>query len=269
MRMGRTAPVSEYQMPKIACHDREKKRRDAPTDNRHTIIAPEPAQLKRDLLQRQNARSVEFEHRLFNGLQMVASMLLQQCRTATPATAAQLSVAAGRIAAFGSVHRRLHLVEYQDTVEIKTHLQHLCDDLACLLFQDQAAQTIIVQASNCEIPASLAVPIGLIVNELITNSAKYARTDITVRFETMPLVCHSISVLDEGPGLPGGFDPASSKGLGMQIVLALVKEIGGELRFLAGDNGRGTRVTVTFHSPSCGPVPAALPDKRTLNSHST
>jgi len=45
------------------------------------------------------------------------------------------------------------------------------------------------------------------------------------------------------------FDPADSKGLGMRIVLALVKEIGGELRFQTGENGHGTRVTVTFN---CG-----------------
>ena len=49
--------------------------------------------------------------------------------------------------------------------------------------------------------------------------------------------------------MPGGFDPADSKGLGMQIVQALVKEIGGELRFFAGHNGRGTRVTLTFYLP--------------------
>jgi two-component sensor histidine kinase len=270
--MGRSAPVYESQMPsrKIARHGHEKKHRNALTGKRQALLVAEQALRKGtgDLLLHQSARSMEFEHRLFNGLQMVASMLLQQCRTATPTAAAQLNIAAGRIAAFGSVHRRLQLVDCQDTVEIKTHLQLLCDDLASLLFQEQAAQTIIVQGSNCEIPATLAIPIGLIVNELITNSAKYARTDITVRFETTPLVCHSISVLDDGPGLPGGFDPASSKGLGMQIVLALVKEIGGELRFLVGDNGRGTRVTVTFHSVSCGTAPAALLSKRTLTPRS-
>ena len=117
------------------------------------------------------------------------------------------------------------------------------------LFHDRVEQTIVVQGPNCEIPTTLAIPIGLIVNELITNSAKHAHSNITVRFETLPPVSHSITVLDDGPGLPGGFDPADSKGLGMRIVLALVKEIGKELRFQTGENGHGTRVTVTFN---CG-----------------
>jgi two-component sensor histidine kinase len=71
-----------------------------------------------------------------------------------------------------------------------------------------------------------------------------------VRLDSITPVSHSISVTDEGPGLPAGFDPANSRGLGMQIVRALVKEIGGELSFLAGAKGRGTTVTLTFVLPN-------------------
>jgi two-component sensor histidine kinase len=55
-------------------------------------------------------------------------------------------------------------------------------------------------------------------------------------------------VSDGGPGLPAEFDVASSKGLGMKIIQALVKQIGGTLQFAPGDDGRGTRVTVAFAS---------------------
>ena len=205
-----------------------------------------------ELLQRHRSRLQEFEHRLLNGLQMVSGLLVRQSVAATPAAAAELSVAAARICAFGSVHRRLRFGEYKDTVDIKRHLQDLCDDLTGLLFPAGVGQSIVVQAPNYEIPATLAVPLSLIVNELITNSAKHAKTDITVRFESTTPVRHSVSVQDDGPGLPGEFDPANSKGLGMQIVMALVKEIGGELRFSAGDKGRGTRVDLTFYFPMPG-----------------
>jgi two-component sensor histidine kinase len=57
-----------------------------------------------------------------------------------------------------------------------------------------------------------------------------------------------LSVSDGGPGLPAEFDVASSKGLGMKIIQALVKQIGGTLQFAPGDDGRGTRVTVAFAS---------------------
>lgn len=255
--MGRAEPVTES----------ESILRQSPQEEQHRAIAVKwQAALERenvlrkqnsDLLQAQRARSSEFEHRLFNGLQLIVSALLLQSRTAPAPVASQLSIAAARISAFGRVHRRLQLVDYQDKVEIKRHLQELCDDLADLLFHEQFNKTIVVQSPNCEIPATLALPLSLIVNELITNSAKHAKSDITVRFESITPVTHSISVLDEGPGLPGGFDPADSKGLGMQIVQALVKEIGGELRFFSGNKGRGTRVTLTFYLPGYLTAPAA------------
>ena len=113
-------------------------------------------------------------------------------------------------------------------------------------FQDGTGCAIVVEGADCEIPTVLGIPLGFIVNELITNSAKYAKGNITVRFETTSPASHSLSVLDDGPGFPAGFDPANSKGLGMKIVQSLVKQIGGELHILPGDNGRGARFTVTF-----------------------
>jgi hypothetical protein len=60
-----------------------------------------------------------------------------------------------------------------------------------------------------------------------------------------------------GPGLPEGFDPADSKGLGMKIIASLVKQIGGKLQVAPGEDGRGARFTVIFGSPlatgSCCP----------------
>jgi two-component sensor histidine kinase len=66
---------------------------------------------------------------------------------------------------------------------------------------------------------------------------------------TSPSTGHSLSVLDDGPGLPAGFDPAASRGLGMKIIGSLVRQIGGELQFASGENGRGAAFTVTFGSP--------------------
>jgi len=226
----------------------QKKQREALTRHWQESLAREEALCveNRTLIELQRARSKEFEHRLFNGLQLVASMLLLQRRTATFKAAAQLTIAAGRISAFGAVHRRLHLREVDNDVEITAHLQGLCDDLTGLLFNELGSRNIVVQGENCRLPTAVAVPLGLIVNELVTNSAKHAGTNITVRFETNPPVSHAITVADDGPGLPRGFDPASSQGLGMEIVMALANEIGGSLRFQPGENGRGTRVTVTF-----------------------
>ena len=137
-------------------------------------------------------------------------------------------------------------------MQLKQYLQHLCEDLSGLLFQEQAGSAIVVEGANIEIPTALGIPLGFIVNELITNSAKYANGRITVRLETTPSASHSLSVLDDGPGLPAGFDPANSKGLGMKIIHSLIEQIGGELHIASGDNGRGARFTVTFCSSMSG-----------------
>jgi two-component system, sensor histidine kinase PdtaS len=204
---------------------------------------------KSDLLRHQDTLALEFEHRVMNSLQMLSSLLTLQCRTATtPEAAAQLMIAAHRVSAVGRVHGRLHLLDHQDSVEFSLYLQDLCNDLAALLFPNPAGRAIIVQSTRFEIPTALGIPLGLIVSELITNATKYTTGNITVRIVTTTPNSHSLSVLDDGPGLPAGFNPAKSKGLGMKIVLLLVEQIGGELHVLSGGYSCGARFTVTFRS---------------------
>ena len=232
------------------------RQRDVDVAELQAALAREQVLLReRDVLsQRQVMLAQEFEHRLINGLQLIVSLLSLQSRAApTPEAAEQLTIAAGRVASLGRVHRRLHLLDHQDHVEFRGYLQNLCEDLSGLLFQNGSAHAVVVEGWKIEIPTTLAVPLGFIVNELITNSAKHASGHVTVRIKSTSPGHHSLSVLDDGPGMPAGFDPAASKGLGMKIVLALVQQIGGELHVHAGDNGRGTRFTVTF----CAPLPAA------------
>jgi two-component sensor histidine kinase len=252
--MGDSVPAREFvlQFPwarSIGRGTREQTQQDALTSAPQAIRVREDTwPLERsDLLHRQEMLAQEFEHRLINSLQIIVSLLSLQSRTATPEAAAQLAVAAKRVASFGRVHRRLHLLDHQENVEFKQYLQHLCKDPSELLFQE-AASTIVVEGVSVNIPTEFAIPLGFIVNELITNSAKYAKSDITVRLETSPAIGHSLSVLDDGPGLPTGFDPASSKGLGMKIIRSLVKQIDGELHIAPGKDGRGARFRVTFGS---------------------
>ena len=213
---------------------------------------------KRDLSQRHVLLAYEFEHRLINGLELIVSLLPSQSRIATPEAAAQLNIAAGRVSAFGRVHHRLHLPDHQPGVEFEHHLRQLCDDLSRLLFGDSAGRAVVVEAVRADMATEFAGPLGFVVNELITNSAKYGGGDIIVRFQPTPSG-HSLSVSDHGPGLPQGFDPASGKGLGLRIVQSLVKQIGGDLQIAAGGDGRGAGFTVTFCSRASVPKSPDLP----------
>ncbi|WP_425066925.1 sensor histidine kinase [Reyranella sp.] len=197
-------------------------------------LASEEALLRQkdQLIHAREVLSMEADHRLLNGLQMIVSLLSLQSRAMPNADAAEhLSAAANRVATLARVHRRLHALDSEKTVAFKQFLRELCGEYGSMLAsEDRCKQTIVVEGCEANLPASIAVPLSLIVNELITNAAKHGVGVITVRLEGLPEGGHLLSVCNAGPSLPEGFDPAASKGLGMKIVQALVEQIGGALR---------------------------------------
>jgi two-component sensor histidine kinase len=201
-----------------------------------------------ELIQQQAILSKEADHRLLNGVQMIISLLSLQSRTTTNADVAlQLAAAANRVATIERVHRRLHYLDSLETVEFRKYLEDFCHDYSAMLSsEDGAEQVILVEGIEIQLLAVTAKPLSFIVNELITNAVKYGKGRITVRLEPSPGRGYALSVSNEGPGLPDGFDPAGSKGLGMRIIRSFVELIGGELRIGRGDENQATRFTVLF-----------------------
>jgi two-component sensor histidine kinase len=203
---------------------------------------------KDEIIQQQKVLSQDADHRLANGLQMIASLLSLQSRTAANAEAAsQLAGAANRVAMIDRVNRRLHSLDSVQTVAFKRYLKDFCRDFSAVLSSDdQPGRTIAVEGIETDLPTATALPLGLIVNELITNAAKYGDGGIAVKLEPNPQKGYALSVSNDGSSLPEGFNPATGEGLGMKLVQAFVKRIGGELRFGRGDNDRMVRFTVLF-----------------------
>lgn len=203
---------------------------------------------KDDLICHKDLMSRESDHRLMNGLQMVTSLLSMQSRmTQDKEAAAQLKIAASRISTIGSVHRSLHALDHIDNVDLTTYLKTLCKDISLMLSGAGGTNALTVEGIPVKVPSATGIPLGFIVSELVMNSAKYGAGKITVKLGNSRGNGYALSVSDCGPGLPKGFDPNSAKGLGMRIVLSLVDQIGGKLRFAAGDNKQGTCFTVLFH----------------------
>ncbi|HEY4919533.1 MAG TPA: sensor histidine kinase [Xanthobacteraceae bacterium] len=199
---------------------------------------------KEELINRHDFSGREFDHRLLNGLQMIASLLLLQSRaSASPDAASQLIVAANRVAAIGQVHRRLHCLDGEKTVAFRQFLDDFCRDFSTLLSSDNA---IVFAGIDVDLPAARAVPLGFIVNELVTNAVKYGKGGIAVRLQPNPERGYALSVANDGPVLPEGFDPAACAGLGLQLIRSLVREICGELLIGRGDQNQGTQFTVLF-----------------------
>jgi two-component system, sensor histidine kinase PdtaS len=82
------------------------------------------------------------------------------------------------------------------------------------------------------------------------GAAKHGKGRIAIRLESDPKHGYALSVTNDGPALPEGFDP----GLGMRIIQSFVRQIDGELRIGRGDDGLGARFAVLF------PVPAGAGD---------
>jgi two-component sensor histidine kinase len=202
---------------------------------------------KEALIQQQAVLSQESDHRLLNGLQMIVSLLSLQSRASDNAeVASQLAAAADRVAAIGRIHRRLHAFDGVETFAFKQYLDDLCCDFALMLSSDYPPRTVVAEGIEVTLPATTAIPLGFIANELITNAVKYGTGRITVRLEPSDENGCALSVANDGPGLPDGFDPGAGKGLGMRIIRSFVKQIGGELRIDRRDANQGARFTVLF-----------------------
>lgn len=177
-------------------------------------------------LQRAEMMGREIDHRVMNSLQFVSSMLDMQSRTATPEAAEQLELAAHRVSAVARVHRHFYLDATIETLCALEYLKRLCAELNTLL----GSASLTCAGQPTPIATTKIMALGLIVNELVTNAAKRGATRIVVEIAPIDNGL-SLSVCDDGPGLPAGFDPARQRGLGMRVIGGLLRQHGGALDF--------------------------------------
>jgi two-component sensor histidine kinase len=228
---------------KLAAHQRTKIRLRAALARDEALLRQ-----KDELIKNQVLLSNESDHRLLNDLQVIVSLLSLQSRASkNPEVASQLATAADRIATVARMHRRLHYCDGVQSIAFKQFLDDLCRDFSTMLSSDQRpGRVIVVEGTEIKLPSTIAVPLGFIVNELITNAAKYGEGRITVRLERNSAKGYALSVCNDGASLPEGFDPAAGKGMGMRIIRSFVGRIGGALQIGRNDNNQGTRFTVQF-----------------------
>ena len=227
-----------------------------------------------DLVQRLQATDAEKDvllrevnHRIKNDLQLVSALLhLQSRKLDSPEAKEALATAGDRISVMGRVHTRLTRRDTEATVDMKDFLEGLCDDLRNTLVGVQPV-AVRVHADPVTMSLSHAVPLGLIVNELLTNALKYAFRDgrsgwVDISMRCAPDACELV-VRDDGVGLQGQQPRDGS--LGMSLVRSLVQSINGDLR--TTEDG-GVVHTIRFphlanepdDTASGAPVPATVRD---------
>lgn len=197
-------------------------------------------------LRRAELMAKEIDHRVMNSLQLTSSILSLQARGLGASEASnQLAFAANRVTAIARVHQHIYLSDGAEGADCHDYLRRLCGDLSSFLGRGEAGLT--VEAVEAVISTREIVPVGLLVNELVTNAAKHGGGGaIRVSFAHGASGGYELAVVDEGPGLPEGFDPKGRHGLGMKVISALVRQLQGELRIGAGPGGKGASLTVWF-----------------------
>jgi two-component sensor histidine kinase len=184
----------------------------------------------------------ELRHRSKNDLQLILGMLVMQKRKHADEEAGNgYSLLMDRVAAIGMAHDQLAPGRGAGMVELSEYLTTLCGNLA----QRRETVRIEIALARTEMPHERAVPVGLVVNELVTNALKYAFPDdragrIEVQFEIAPPGEGRLTVSDDGVGM-GPPRPGSS---GTELVRRLVQQIGGRLE--REQRPQGTCIVITF-----------------------
>lgn len=186
----------------------------------------------------------EIDHRVMNSLQLVSSMLQLQARQVEGSHAAeQLHVAALRVASVARVHQHIFRNQSAGSVNAKGYIENLIAELQGTL---GAERQISVEVQPASLEADLLVPLGLVLNELVINATKHGGGQIVVRFEETSSAMHRLTVANSGERLPAGFNPARTTGLGMKVVVALARQLGGTLEFGTQENGTGANFWIDF-----------------------
>ena len=183
----------------------------------------------------------EIDHRVMNSLQFVSGLLSMQSRSSSDdGGAAHLQLAANRVAAVAQVHRHFSS-DVSNEASCIDFLRRLCADLAAIL-----DRPVNVTGDEGNVPTTSIQPIGLLVNELVTNAAKHGAGRIDVSYTTKNGT-HTLVVCDEGPGLAPDFDPDGDRpSLGMRIVTSLVRQLNGSLTAGQRADGQGACFSVVF-----------------------
>ncbi len=193
----------------------------------------------------------EIHHRVKNNMQVMSSLLaLQSHQVKDEQVKSFFRDSQNRIWAMAQVHERLYRSDNLASINFREYVAGLVRELAAgyNFSSERVRVEMDDEGQGALIGIDEAVPCGLLVNELVSNAMKHAfpgvvRGTITVSFTRTPAGKRSLSVRDEGKGLPDGFNPGSSGSLGMRLVRALTAQLGGELSMTGTD---GTRVEIIF-----------------------
>ncbi|MCK5154069.1 MAG: PAS domain S-box protein, partial [Spirochaetales bacterium] len=189
----------------------------------------------------------EVHHRIKNNFASIESLLSLQAQSINqPAAISALQDAIGRVSSMQVLYEKLLLSDDYQVTSVKEYLDNLIDEIIGL-FPVNFNQKIEKQIDDFQLDPKILVPIGIIVNELLTNIMKYAFTgrdsgliEVNLKEDKGNV---TLTLQDNGKGLPEGFDFDMQEGFGLMLVKVLSEQLGGSF---AIEDYNGTRSTLKF-----------------------
>ncbi|MEO5888958.1 MAG: sensor histidine kinase [Ferruginibacter sp.] len=191
----------------------------------------------------------EIHHRVKNNLQTVVSLLELQSENLKDEALSAIHESQNRIYAMSLIHQKLYQSDNVASINMATYLQELIGHLR-EIYNVGPLINIRYDVADLEMDVSQAIPVGLIVNEAVTNCLKYAfnnadkNSEISISLNTGTNNQMQLVVSDNGTGLPTDFTSDNKNGLGFKLMKGLAEDIEGEFTI---ESGKGTQIGVCFN----------------------
>ncbi|HYL75165.1 MAG TPA: histidine kinase dimerization/phosphoacceptor domain -containing protein [Bryobacteraceae bacterium] len=203
----------------------------------------------------------ELHHRVKNNLQVISSLLAMQAESVEDASAIRaLQESQERVQCMALIHERLNRDSVPDRLDFREYLETLSRDLFYSYGVDTERIKLRFEVEPLSLGLDQAIPCGLILNELLTNSLKYAfpngrRGEIVVKLSSGDDELVMLTVADDGVGPPPGFNWQESPSLGLRIMSILGRQLDGKIE---SQPGPGVRFTLTFPGAFVPAEPSAI-----------
>jgi two-component system, sensor histidine kinase PdtaS len=177
----------------------------------------------------------EIHHRVKNNLQIISSLLSMQTRSMKDEKMKDaMKESQSRVKTMALIHEKLYQYENLSKINMQEYMQQLSEFLTHT-YRSEKDIKITIDASNINLDMDIAIPLGLITNELLSNSLKHAFEDrengeITISFFQKESGAYKLLIKDTGVGLDKNLDIENTKSLGLKLVKTLTRQINGELR---------------------------------------
>ena len=189
----------------------------------------------------------EIHHRVKNNLQIVSSLLNLQSQGIDNEEVQEIfKESQARVKSMAMVHEKLYQSQNLSRIQFKDYILSLVNNLLQTYLKDPSVIQLKTDIDDVYIDINTAVPSGLIINEIISNSLKYAFDDdrgeikISLKKYDEEMV---LKISDNGKGFPKDFDFRSTETLGLQLVNSLVQQLDGKIEL---DNTKGVGFRITF-----------------------